>query len=371
MLKDDKAFIKPGSPEQHKHKKKINTKTKHDISSETCEDKARFFLCFIFCSALGLCFDSDLMLMLTMILMSQAWLHSFVLLFVLSLCLCSHVDQALTFLVKNKQTSNWWSPECPSRYPGSTQGVTKSISRFHDDIDTWYSRISFIILKLYFMWSSVNAKYSLNIAIFFSRASPHYNYRTRSQIVGLGNGLPRSVGISLHWIPSPLIDFFTGMSFLSCLQARFGGKICWCGVEIKDQELERVSKGHTSLKQNYGYCSKCSSYIQTRKQLVNRKHIRSQIVVFLTNRSVHVFPTIFEISGMHVTSMTAILGELPRKNLINFYCMWNEHGRRNIVLWILRNWLQPIYTDKSCPTSFVSSTYFFSGICYFLWNGHT
>ena len=87
--------IKPGLPEQHKHKDKINRKTKRDISSETCEDKtARIFLDFVFCSALGLCLGYDLMLVL--ILMSQARLHSFVLPFVLSLCLClcSSVNQA-------------------------------------------------------------------------------------------------------------------------------------------------------------------------------------------------------------------------------------------------------------------------------------
>ena len=44
----------------------------HDISSETCDDKTtRVFLCFVFCSALGLYLDYDLMLMITMILKSQ------------------------------------------------------------------------------------------------------------------------------------------------------------------------------------------------------------------------------------------------------------------------------------------------------------
>ena len=48
--------FKPGSHERHKHK--INMKTKHDFSSGTCEDKTmRIFLCFAFCSALGLCLD--------------------------------------------------------------------------------------------------------------------------------------------------------------------------------------------------------------------------------------------------------------------------------------------------------------------------
>ena len=53
--------VKPGSHERHKHKAKINTKTKHDICSRICEDKTRIFLCFVFCSALGLCLDYDLM----------------------------------------------------------------------------------------------------------------------------------------------------------------------------------------------------------------------------------------------------------------------------------------------------------------------
>ena len=50
------CFVKPDSHERHKHKHKVNTKTKHDFSSGTCEDKTtRIFLCFAFCSALGLC----------------------------------------------------------------------------------------------------------------------------------------------------------------------------------------------------------------------------------------------------------------------------------------------------------------------------
>ena len=35
--------------------------------------------------------------------------------------------------------------------------------------------------------------------------------------------------------------------------------------------------------------------------------------------------------------MAAILDELSQKNLINFYCMWNQHGLRIIVFWILRD----------------------------------
>ena len=72
-LSSVRGFVpfKPGSHERHKHK--INTKTKHDFSSGTYEDKTtRIFLCFAFGSALGLCLDYDLMLMLMTILMSQA-----------------------------------------------------------------------------------------------------------------------------------------------------------------------------------------------------------------------------------------------------------------------------------------------------------
>ena len=48
--------VKLGLYEQHKHKDKINTKTKRDISSGTCKDKTtRIFLCFVFCAAFGLC----------------------------------------------------------------------------------------------------------------------------------------------------------------------------------------------------------------------------------------------------------------------------------------------------------------------------
>ena len=49
----------------------ILKKTKCDISSGTCKDKTRIFLCFVFCSAHGLCLDNDLMLMVTTTLMSQ------------------------------------------------------------------------------------------------------------------------------------------------------------------------------------------------------------------------------------------------------------------------------------------------------------
>ena len=57
--------VKPGLHERHKHKDKVNTKTKRDIFSGTCEDKTtRIFLCFVFCPAFGLCLDYDPMLSL-------------------------------------------------------------------------------------------------------------------------------------------------------------------------------------------------------------------------------------------------------------------------------------------------------------------
>ena len=63
--------LKPGSHEHREHEDKISTKTKHDISSGTCEDKiARIFFCFVFCAVLGL--RLDLMLVHTTILMSHA-----------------------------------------------------------------------------------------------------------------------------------------------------------------------------------------------------------------------------------------------------------------------------------------------------------
>ena len=64
--------LKPGSHWRHKHNDKINTKTKHDISSGTCEDKTtRLFLCFVFCWVLSLCMDYDLMLMLKLPISSK------------------------------------------------------------------------------------------------------------------------------------------------------------------------------------------------------------------------------------------------------------------------------------------------------------
>ena len=52
--------------------------------------------------------------------------------------------------------------------------------------------------------------------------------------------------------------------------------------------------------------------------------------------------------------MTAMLVELSQKNVINFYCMWHQHGRRDIVFWILRDWLQVIDT-KTNHTSAIST----------------
>ena len=94
----DEYKLKPVVHERRKHKDRSDTKTKHDIFSGTFEDTTtRIFLRFVFRSALGLCLDYDLILMLTTTLMSQAWLHSFVLPFILSLyvCLCSCVNHTL------------------------------------------------------------------------------------------------------------------------------------------------------------------------------------------------------------------------------------------------------------------------------------
>ena len=43
--------------------------------------------------------------------------------------------------------------------------------------------------------------------------------------------------------------------------------------------------------------------------------------------------------------MAAMLIELSQKNLINFFCRWNQHGRRIIVFRIPGNWLQPTYRE--------------------------
>ena len=45
--------------------------------------------------------------------------------------------------------------------------------------------------------------------------------------------------------------------------------------------------------------------------------------------------------------MAAILDKLLQKNLINLYCMWNQHGCRIIVFWILKDWLQPTYSKPT------------------------
>ena len=55
---------------------KIYKKTKHDLSFGTCKYKtSRVFLCFVFCSALRLCFDYVLMVILVLMslyMLSQA-----------------------------------------------------------------------------------------------------------------------------------------------------------------------------------------------------------------------------------------------------------------------------------------------------------
>ena len=50
------------------------------------------------------------MLMITTILMSQAWLRSYVLPFVLCLCLCSHVNQAVSIRTRSKRKQSMTSP---------------------------------------------------------------------------------------------------------------------------------------------------------------------------------------------------------------------------------------------------------------------
>ena len=52
------------------------------------------FLCFVFCSALGLSFDYDLMLVLMSLYMSQASLYCFVLPFVCPYAYAASVNQA-------------------------------------------------------------------------------------------------------------------------------------------------------------------------------------------------------------------------------------------------------------------------------------
>ena len=86
------VLVKPGSQEQHKHKDE--NKAWYLLWDFRKQNNRNFSL---FCSLLGSSptLDYDLMFMFMMILMSQAWLHSFVLPFVLSLCLCLCVNQAL------------------------------------------------------------------------------------------------------------------------------------------------------------------------------------------------------------------------------------------------------------------------------------
>ena len=91
--------VKPGSHQRQKHKQKIDTKTKHDLSSGTCKYKTtRIFLWFVFCSALGLCFDYVLMVVLMSLYMSQALLHSFVFPFVCPYAYAASVKQALSLV---------------------------------------------------------------------------------------------------------------------------------------------------------------------------------------------------------------------------------------------------------------------------------
>ena len=38
----------------------------------------------------------------------------------------------------------------------------------------------------------------------------------------------------------------------------------------------------------------------------------------------------------------AMLVELEQTNVINFFCLWHQHGRQSFVFWISRDWLQVI-----------------------------
>ena len=60
--------IKPGLHERHKHEDKINTKTKHDITSGTCKDKTRVGLCFVFVRLLAYAWTTILCLCLSLVL---------------------------------------------------------------------------------------------------------------------------------------------------------------------------------------------------------------------------------------------------------------------------------------------------------------
>ena len=97
-----------------------------------------FFLCFVV--LLGSCLDYDLMLMT--ILMSQAWLHSFILPFVLSLCLCSRVNQtALKTLIDLRSILMWlrhepwfpWQMQWQQKYEKNADwehGVNKGKTKY-------------------------------------------------------------------------------------------------------------------------------------------------------------------------------------------------------------------------------------------------
>ena len=95
------SVFMPHSHKRHKHKHKIDTKAKHDLSSGTCKYKTtRICLCFVFCSALGLCFDYVLMLVLMSLNMSQASLHSFHLRFVCPYAYEKFIDQSESSILK-------------------------------------------------------------------------------------------------------------------------------------------------------------------------------------------------------------------------------------------------------------------------------
>ena len=83
-------ILKPGSHQRHKHK--IDTKTKHYLSSGTCKYKTtRIFLCFVFCSALGLCLHGLCMFLCLCLCRSTVYvagLTAFLCFPCLSICLC-------------------------------------------------------------------------------------------------------------------------------------------------------------------------------------------------------------------------------------------------------------------------------------------
>ena len=81
----DKEFerrLKPGSHERHKHKQRKQSMTSPPGLAKTKQQE------FFFVSPFDLLLAYAWTMMLMTILMSQTWLHSFVLPFVLPLCLC-------------------------------------------------------------------------------------------------------------------------------------------------------------------------------------------------------------------------------------------------------------------------------------------